>query len=469
VVFSEPFFLFAFLPISLALIYLFGRRMMAPMMLATSLLFYAWGSGVIVLVLVLAIVFNWFWGLMIERERSNRMLYIGAAVNLIVLAYFKYAFFFASNVDRFAGTNTSDVFKAVILPIGISFFIFQAVSYLIDVKRGDVRAEPKLIVFGAYLSFFPQLIAGPIVRFKDVIVAYHKPDLSLENASAGATRFVHGLLKKVIVADSAGAIADACFAVPANDLTMGAAWLGAIAYTLQIYFDFSAYSDMAIGLGRMFGIRFNENFLRPYSASTITDFWRRWHVSLSSWFRDYLYIPLGGNRGSTLMTYRNLLIVFFVTGLWHGAAWTFVLWGLYHGAFLIAERLTLGPKASQISNPFLRYMYLLPVVIVGWVLFRAETLAQAGQLISGLVAFDTLSLPLPTEVLAAADPTTVLLMLPGLLIFLAPRSPSIGAWLDQSATGIHMPVRFAYAGVGMVIAGILVLSSSFSPFLYFRF
>ncbi|RUX27106.1 MBOAT family protein [Mesorhizobium sp. M7A.F.Ca.US.011.01.1.1] len=468
-VFSEPVFLFAFLPIALALVMVGGKRFTAPMVLLTSLIFYAWGSGAIVTVLVFSIVFNWAYGRVIERNRTNTILMIGVMVNVLLLLYYKYSYFISSNIDEAIGTHVSDPFKNVVLPIGISFFVFQAISYLIDIKRGDVPAERNVIIFGAYKSFFPQLIAGPIVRFRDVGEDFHNPQISMENISAGVARFVHGLLKKVVIADAAGAISDGCFAVHGADVTITVAWLGALAYAIQIYFDFSAYSDMAIGLGRIFGIRFNENFMRPYSASTVTEFWRRWHISLSTWFRDYVYIPLGGSRKGSIRTYCNLAIVFLVTGLWHGAAWTFVIWGLYHGAFLICEKLVIGNSAAEKKSQVLRIVYLLPVVIIGWIIFRADSLTQAWTFMTNLFALGELGAPLPESVAAALNPRTVLFFAIGLLIFVAPRGPAIGAWLAQDPTRFRVLSRVPYTAVGLILAGVFVLSSSFSPFLYFRF
>ena len=356
-VFSEPIFLFMFLPLSLAVILALKGRGHSLAILIFSLVFYYWASGTLTLLLIGSILFNWYAGRQIASTRSIRWLQAGIFANVLVLGGFKYVIFFAANIDGLIGSELSPSVQWIILPIGISFYTFQCTSYLVDIWRKDVEPESNIIAFGAYLSFFPQLIAGPIVRFKTVIADYHNPKVSLDNAAAGAARFAHGLFKKVVIADSAGAITDACFATSGGDLTAGVAWLGALAYTVQIYFDFSAYSDMAIGLAAMCGIRMDENFDRPYTSSTITEFWRRWHISLSSWFRDYLYIPLGGNKGGYLNTYRNLIIVFLVTGLWHGAAWSFILWGLYHGIFMILERLRLGKSAAQVDSLAARYLY----------------------------------------------------------------------------------------------------------------
>ena len=472
-VFSDPVFLFAFLPVSLILILLAVPRAHNLAILVFSLVFYYWTSGWLTLLLAASIVGNWLIGRAIHARSQGRLkqrlMMAGVVANLLALAYFKYAYFIAGNIDFALGLNSSDVFAAVILPIGISFFTFQGISYLIDLRRGEIEAEPNLIRFGAYLSFFPQLIAGPIVRYHDVYDDFRRPKLTLENFAGGATRFLHGLLKKVLIADAAGRVADTCFGM-SDDIGMATAWIGALAYTIQIYFDFSGYSDMAIGIGRMCGIRFLENFRHPYSSSTITEFWRRWHISLSSWFRDYLYIPLGGNRNGSASTYRNLAIVFLVTGLWHGAAWTYVVWGLYHGAFLVLERLVMGRRASEQKAVWLRFVYLLPVVMVGWVIFRAESMAGAADYLLAMVsisregAFD-----IAPSVTGTLPPLNLIALGLGMLIFFLPREP-VGGQLAMKVGGARTEAgQLAYTVVAGVLAAMLVLVSNFSPFLYFQF
>ncbi|MFK8049164.1 MAG: MBOAT family protein [Halioglobus sp.] len=434
-----------------------------------SLFFYFWSSGAIVFVLIFSILMNWGWGLLLSRFCSQWILGFGVALNLLVLAYYKYAAFLAQQFDLIFTANLTGTFQSIILPIGISFFTFQAISYLVDIYRKEAEVETNVIRFGAYLSFFPQLIAGPIVRYRDVIAQYARPDISVLNMSAGFARFAHGLFKKVVIADSAGAIADACFALPADEYTMATSALGAIAYTVQIYFDFSGYSDMAIGLGLIFGIRFNENFTHPYSSSSLTEFWRRWHISLSSWFRDYLYIPLGGNRSSEFATYRNLVLVFAVTGLWHGAAWTFVVWGLYHGFFLLLERKWLAGVVSR-SSLLARYCYMLPVVVVGWIIFRADTLAQGHLFIEALFMFGVNSLLLPDTVLQVLTPFSLLAVVTGCLIYLAPRNKIFGAYLSSGTPSSKLlAIRLMYCAVGLPYSLMIAFSSHFSPFLYFRF
>lgn len=468
-VFSDPAFLAFFLPLAGILILLCSRFAHSLAILLVSLFFYFWSSGAVVFVLISSILFNWCWALLLFRFPHRLVLGLGIATNLLLLFYYKYAAFFAEQLDLVFTQNLTGTFQSVVLPIGISFFTFQAVSYLIDIYRKEAEPETNLIRFGAYLSFFPQLIAGPIVRFRDVIAQYSRPDISVVNMSAGFARFTHGLFKKVVIADSAGAIADACFALPPEQYTMATSALGMIAYTVQIYFDFSGYSDMAIGLGLIFGIRFNENFTHPYSSSSLTEFWRRWHISLSSWFRDYLYIPLGGNRSSVFATYRNLILVFAVTGLWHGAAWTFIVWGLYHGLFLLFERRFFVEKKSSVSLLW-RYCYTLPIVAIGWIIFRADTLADAFGFIGALLVPGENAFLLPDTVLQVLTPFTLLATIAGCMIFLAPGNKVIGASLSNDMPTYRlMSIRILYSAVALPYALMLAFSSSFSPFLYFRF
>ena len=340
---------------------------------------------------------------------------------------------------------------------------------MIDVWRRQVKAERNLVLFAAYKAFFPQLIAGPIVRYKDVEKDFHHPVLSPDIFAAGAGRFMVGLCKKVLIADSVAIIADASFALSASEQTFVSAWIGALAYSIQIYFDFSGYSDMAIGLAMMFGIRFRENFNHPYAASTITEFWRRWHISLSSWFRDYLYIPLGGNRVGAFRTYVNLMIVFVTTGIWHGAAWTFVFWGVYHGIFLIGERLLLGGKA--VASQTLRLLYFFPVVIVGWVMFRAPDMpAFFAHLRSMLLplADGAWALPAGMQLTLAPQPVAAML-LACLLIVMQGQFRPAGVVVAEASSTLSRVVRLGFVAVSAIVCTIFVVPQFFSPFLYFRF
>ncbi len=394
------------------------------------------------------------------------------SLNLALLAFFKYTYF-AGSLIQFGGSDSFKTFaQSIALPIGISFYTFQGISYLVDVWRRDVEPERNVITYGAYQSFFPQLIAGPIVRYRDVADDFHHGESSVDLFSAGAARFLLGLGKKVIIADTAAIVADAAFALPAGEMTFAAAWLGAIAYSIQIYYDFSGYSDMAIGLGMMFGIRFLENFNHPYAASTFTEFWRRWHISLSTWFRDYLYIPLGGNRISVSRTYINLMLVFLLTGLWHGAQWTFVLWGVWHGAFLIAERIAFKGKAAGVNNPTLRLFYLLPCVIFGWVLFRAPDFGTFLSFASAMIQpFADRAWTLPSELVLATTPIAIVTMIgASILILMQGQVRPLGTILGKVSANTTMRfVRFGWIATFAVLCSIYVLPQTFSPFLYFRF
>ncbi|MCJ7713136.1 MBOAT family protein, partial [Candidatus Bathyarchaeota archaeon] len=348
-------------------------------LLLASLIFYAWGEGILVLLMLFSISINYIGGIAISYflkkniQISKVVLGLTIAVNLALLFYYKYANFIVENLQEL-GVFTGYKQASIFLPIGISFFTFQGISYLVDVYREETIVQRKLFHLGLYISFFPQLIAGPIVRYHDVAQQIVQRSITVSLFTEGIIRFVRGLAKKVILANNAALIADQVFSIPASQLSISSAWLGIICYTIQIYFDFSGYSDMAIGLGKMLGFNFKENFNYPYISISIQDFWRRWHISLSTWFRDYLYIPLGGNRKGISKMYRNLVIVFFVTGLWHGASWNFIFWGLFHGSFLILEKSKiLNTKNWPIA---LQHLYALIVVMVGWVFFRAETMTE---------------------------------------------------------------------------------------------
>jgi alginate O-acetyltransferase complex protein AlgI len=389
VLFTEPSFLFLFLPVLLALYFLptlkgsaYGKRPHAGyanvLLLAASVLFYARGGGAFTWLMLGSIAFNYVMAIAVARDRSRAWLAAAIAVNLGVLAVFKYANFFAENVNALLTAFHVGSFAVphVLLPIGISFYTFHAISYVVDVYRGDATAQKSPVHAALYLLLFPQLIAGPIIRYREIADQLARRVVRIDDFAEGARRFIVGLGKKVLIANNVATAADGIFALAPSELTAAHAWLGIVCYTLQIYFDFSGYSDMAIGLGRMFGFRFPENFRWPYIADTVQDFWRRWHMSLSSWFRDYLYVPLGGNRASKRRMYFNLVLVFFLCGLWHGASWSFVVWGLYHGTFLVVERLGLAGVVRRFPAP-VRHAYLLVVVMIGWVFFRADTLQHA--------------------------------------------------------------------------------------------
>ncbi len=476
-VFSSISFLFYFLPITVALYFIVPQRAKNLVLAVSSLVFYTWGGGAFVFILLVSIFVDYFFGQLAQRghdddDRARKRLAVGGslAVNLGLLAYFKYANFFVAQLntlgDRFGLGEIA--WQSVALPIGISFFTFQSMSYTIDVARGAARHLRNPLDFALYVALFPQLVAGPIVRFHEIAHEMRGRESTRDDTADGVLRFAHGLVKKVVIADSVGRIADAVFATPTESLTTSTVWLGVAAYTLQIYFDFSGYSDMAIGLGRVFGFHFPENFNRPYSAVSVTDFWRRWHITLSNWFRDYVYIPLGGSRVEAGRMYANLIFVFFVTGLWHGANWTFVVWGLYHGALLIVERVT--DQRALVANPTrepLRRFITLTAVVFGWVLFRANTLGDAWAMWSLMLR--PVGGAIPSAVLEAATTKNLMMLVIGAIVVLLPRS--YNGWRTVVGERGWPPVAArAVLTFGLLpYALLLVTSGTFSPFLYFQF
>jgi alginate O-acetyltransferase complex protein AlgI len=403
------------------------------------------------------------------------------AANLALLGYFKY---FNFGTDACNGVLASiglscwqwrDVAR-VTLPLGISFYTFQSMSYTIDVYRGHVKATRNPLDFFCYVTLFPQLVAGPIVRYRHLAEQMTGRVCTLERLASGISRFTFGLAKKVLIANTVAATADRIFALPPQELTAASAWLGVIAYTLQIYFDFSGYSDMAIGLGRMLGFDIPENFNYPYIARSLQDFWRRWHISLSTWFRDYLYFPLGGSRCSTLRTYVNLMIVFFLCGLWHGASWNFVLWGLYHGLFLVLERLGVVSFLTR-RRVVLCHLYALLVIMTGWVLFRAETLSQAGSMLAAMMGLARGSGSVPSVAAFLANDTR-LALLAGVLFSLPVYPWVLRPWRSLAApagepsawrTLTYQAVRAAATGAALAVCAMALATGTYNPFIYFRF
>ena len=474
-VFSSIVFLFYFFPLVCISYHLVPARFKNSQLLIASLIFYAWGAGSFVFVLLASMFANYGFGILIDRarERGNPSgvrlgLACSICANLALLGYFKYANFAVSQFDTLAriwGSPPSG-WTEVALPIGISFFTFQSMSYAFDVARGHARALGNPIDYSLYIALFPQLIAGPIVRFHEIADQIRARGQSLDRVAAGMVRLCHGLVKKVIVADSVGAIADAAFASPVETLTSGTAWLGALAYSVQIYFDFSGYSDMAIGMGMIFGFRIPENFRRPYSAISITDFWRRWHITLSTWFRDYVYLPLGGSRNSTGRTYLNLAIVFALTGMWHGANWTFLIWGAYHGTLLTLERLINQRPVDDAQWAALRRAGVFILVVLGWVVFRADSPTQAMAGYRAMGAFDFAPLPLVVSHTLGNFSRGMLLI--GLGSALLPRDFVVGPLLAESSGPGSKRMQVLLLLL-VPIALMQVVSGSFSPFLYFQF
>lgn len=473
-VFSSIVFLFLFFPVVLAAYFAMPKGGRNVLLLSASLVFYAWGETTFVFVMLGSIALNYGFGLWIERARGTRYarlpVVLGVLVNLELLALYKYSTFFIDNLN--AALGWFDVAPIMLegrhLPIGISFFTFQAMSYIIDVYREEAKPQRNPFNLALYIALFPQLIAGPIVRYQTIAEELHSRRSRLEDVAEGIKRFIIGLGKKVLIANTVAGGADQIFALPANELTTPLAWFGIACYAIQIYFDFSGYSDMAIGLGRIFGFHFLENFQWPYIAQSIQEFWRRWHISLSTWFRDYLYIPLGGSRGGRGRTAFNLVAVFFLCGLWHGASWNFALWGLFHGAFLVLERGPFGRWLAAWPRP-LRHTYVLLAVLAGWVLFRVESLGAAGIFFSALCGFtEGSSVVRPLPLYATTDRVIAL----GIgVLFAMPLLPALREYLARRPWPEWPTQAVRLAGyVAVLYACAVVLSAStYNPFIYFRF
>jgi alginate O-acetyltransferase complex protein AlgI len=475
-VFSSVTFLFFFLPATILLYYVVPRPAKNLLLLLVSLLFYTWGTGALVVALLASIAANYVFGLGIERfmeqgrrRRARVILAIAVVMNVGLLAWFKYANFAVDtgNIVVEALGGSALTWQDIILPIGISFYTFHSLSYLVDLLRGTARHLANPLDFALYITFFPQLVAGPIVRFHEIRDQLVRRTESSGMFAAGVYRFAHGLGKKVIIADTVAPVANAAFATPTAELNTVTALVGVTAYTVQLYFDFSGYSDMALGLAQMFGIKLPENFDRPYASRTVTEFWRRWHMSLSRWFRDYLYIPLGGNRGSTAQTYRNLIIVFLVTGLWHGANWTFVLWGGYHGVLLLVERVAgVGRRESTGAWAVVGQARTVVLVMFGWILFRSVDLAYAAGYMEALFRP---SGGLTPDVVLALDPLAAIALAIGVGSVAIPRWWVTGVRLEQAPGWSVRGLRAATVGVVLPVAVLFLVAGTFSPFLYFQF
>lgn len=488
--FSSPVFLFLFMPLLLLLYWSAPRSWRNGILLVASIVFYVWGERFFFVVMLASIAANWLIGLALDAldgpRQRRAMVAFAVVLNIGLLAVFKYTEFLVANLNGLlAVLGLAPVtVTAPHLPLGISFFTFHALSYVIDVYRGVATAQRKPVDFALYIAFFPQLIAGPIIRYHDIYKQLTRRTVTLELLASGTERFLAGFGKKMLLANPLGEVADQIFALPAAELSPGAAWLGVICYTLQIYLDFSAYSDMAIGLARIFGFHFLENFNYPYRAQSIQEFWRRWHISLSNWLRDYLYIPLGGSRVANWRIYLNLFIVFFVCGLWHGANWTFVVWGMIHGGFLIVERIGLGRwLAAQTS--FVRHGYTLIVVSLAWVFFRSADVTQALHHLQ--VMFGIGGSALSLDFLRYVDPLVIISLIVGGLASAGVFKRLTSDWRcrDGQREGVLNPPLEAVRldadrrwvlGVRLLVllgAGALgcsqIAAGTYNPFIYFRF
>ncbi|MGJ0843085.1 MBOAT family O-acyltransferase [Clostridium tertium] len=466
-VFSSSVFIFMFLPLSLVSYYISGKKIKNYILLLASLFFYAWGGMNYLKVLIISILINYIFGLLVDKtidKKHLRMFFLilGIILNLALLFYYKYYDFFLENINTIFNMNLE--LKKIVLPIGISFFTFQGMSYIIDIYRNDGKVNKNIFSVALYISLFPQLVAGPIIKYKAVDEQIRNRKESIDYFSYGINRFVIGLGKKIIIPDMLGAISDNIFLLAnSSGIDMITAWIGAICYTLQIYFDFSGYSDMAIGLGHLFGFKFPENFNYPYISRSITEFWRRWHISLSTWFKEYLYIPLGGNRRGNV--YFNLVVVFLVTGLWHGASWNFVIWGLWHGLFMIIERL-IRDKAWYKKIPLIIKIFItLFIVIIGWVLFKATTLKEGLRYLSimfGLVNFSNITF----EFTYFISRKFILLIIIGIIA-----STPIPKNIFNRYKGIKAfeLIKTILIILLFIVSIIFMVNSTYSPFIYFQF
>lgn len=465
-VFSSTIFLCVYLPLVLLGYYICPKKGRNLFLLIASLVFYAWGEPKYVFLMIFSILVNYIFGRLMDKHRENKkrlklMLVLSVVIDIGLLSVFKYTDFIITNVNAIFGANF-DLLN-IALPIGISFYTFQAMSYTIDVYRNDVRVQKNLIDFGMYITMFPQLIAGPIVRYADVQDQLADRSVTTADFSEGIMRFVVGLGKKVLLANQMGAVWSEIYAL-GGDVSALMAWTGAIAYTFQIYFDFSGYSDMAIGLGRMFGFKFPENFRYPYQSVSITDFWRRWHITLSTWFKEYLYIPLGGNRRGLARQALNLLIVWSLTGFWHGAGWNFVLWGLYYFVILFIEKLFLLKALDKLPK-FFRHVYALVLIIIGWVIFASDDVSVllpylgsmfgANGAIGGMDVYTLLTKAVLLIICCIASTE-----LPKKLFLSA-----AGAMNEKAAFTLKSVLTIALLALSMI----LLIGDSYNPFLYFRF
>ncbi len=469
-VFSSLEFIFFFLPF-VAIIYKICNNIKARniILIIASVFFYAFGEPKAVILMLLSIVINYGLALLMDKYNNRKRLFLALSViiNLALLVYYKYTGFIIESIDNVFSFNI-DV-PVIHLPIGISFFTFQAMSYVIDVYRGDVPAQKKIGNVLLYISFFPQLIAGPIVKYHDIEKQIDNRSITFEKYSSGVQRFLLGLFKKVLIANNVGAVWNLISSSDFSNMSMATAWLGALVYSLQIYFDFSGYSDMAIGLGRMFGFEFLENFNYPYISKSIREFWRRWHISLSTWFKEYLYIPLGGNRKGNIRTYVNLLIVFFCTGLWHGASWNFVIWGLWHGFFSVVERLGFGKVLAKDKTTIFSRIYTLFVVIVGFTIFALVDFNDLRTYIT-IMLFNANDVLIDNNFIFIIK-NNIFIILAGVLI-----STPVYNWVTNKLKFNNKKIDCVFNIVfvilylmGFMLSVAYLVSSSYNPFLYFRF
>ncbi len=468
--FSSYTFIILFLPILIILYYLLPVRLRNYLLLCASLVFYAWGGPRYLLVMLLSILINYVCGLLSDRTKQRPfafrlVLILTILLNLSLLGYYKYFDFLIGNINSLFGIEIP--LKNILLPIGISFYTFQGLSYVLDIRRNRGQVLKNPLKLALYISLFPQLIAGPIVRYETIATQIDHRPVNVEQINTGIYRFVWGLSKKVLIANTVGELASRYFSANPGELTIVTSWCGALAFTLQIYYDFSGYSDMAIGLGKVFGFSFDENFRYPYTADSITEFWRRWHISLSTWFRDYVYIPLGGNRKGRFRHYLNILIVWMLTGLWHGASWNFVAWGVYYAILLILEKIIQNRWHFSLPK-FIRHLYTLFFVIIGWVLFESATLTNAAHYIQTMFTFSSQTDVLTGQLMQITKEYGWFLIIG--LIGSMPTLPAISAFLENHVNKKTLKILRALAMILLFLTCTMrLVVSSYNPFIYFRF
>lgn len=467
--FSSMTFVYFFLPIVLLLYLVTKKELHNPILLAASILFYAWGEPRYLAIMLLTIIINYFGALAIEKHGKYKkpILILTIIANLSFLVYFKYFNFLIDNLNGLFHLNIRAL--DVIMPIGISFYTFQALSYVIDVYRKEVKAQGDIYKLTLYICLFPQLIAGPIVKYHDIQEQIDSREVNFDKVSLGVKRFIIGLSKKMLIANTLGAVADKIFCQSPDSFSHSIAWLGSICYSFQLYFDFSGYSDMALGLGLIFGFKFMENFNYPYISKSITEFWRRWHISLSTWFKQYVYISLGGNREGLFKTLRNLGIVFLLTGIWHGASWSFVVWGIWHGVFIILEKIFNIKEFDKKEHPLyiniLRHIYCILVFLIGWVMFRSDDLGYAIKYLANMFGFLT---PIKEKFIYSLeyyiDPVSVVVLFAAILCSM----PLFNKMLE-----VENKVQKAFINIWLIVlfflSTITIAANTYNPFIYFRF
>lgn len=463
-VFSSFSFIFVFLPIVLAMYYLVKDKYKNICICIASLIFYAWGEPKNIIIMIVSVILNYFLAIYIGKTSGKKkkiIMGMDILLNIAIIGFFKYANFIIDNMNLVLNTNINHM--NVALPIGISFYTFQILSYVIDVYRGKVKVQKSIIKLCTYVSLFPQLVAGPIVRYEDIEKQLDERKESFDKLMQGLKRFVYGLGKKVLIANNVALVADTIYEIYPTQGTI-LLWIAAISYTLQIYFDFSGYSDMAIGLGKMFGFEFMENFNYPYIANSITDFWRRWHISLSTWFKDYVYIPLGGNRVSKLKLIRNILVVWTLTGLWHGASWNFVLWGIYYAILLILEKIVFNQYIEKLPK-WIKHSYTLLLIIIGWMIFRMQDVAAISNILKNMFIYQPSNIV--EYVLNSWDlKVGLLFIIPGIILSTPVISKKIKE--NHNKTGVYIINNIIVCMI-LIASMLQLLIQTYNPFIYFNF